>query len=94
MQLAFEPWTEPQVEKGCQSLFLTRVPLAGEKVCSRNDVAVGAAAESSGNELVKPRQIAHELQAGSRNEQVGAMLVVAAAGAGDVLDNPITDLTI
>ncbi len=67
-----------------QGLLRGGVSLAGENITGRQDGAVAAGAQPPREEEVQPGQVLHQLDAGLRNLQMGAMIAIAAAGSGVV----------
>ncbi len=85
----------PRGERG-QGLLWRGVLLAGEKITGRQDGADGAGAQPPRDEDVQPSQVLHQLDAGLRDLQVGAVISTAAAGnavvagsGGDDDDHPV-----
>ncbi len=81
----------------CQGLLGRGILLASEKITGRQDGAVDAGAQPPRDEEVQPSQVLHQLDAGLRDLQVGAVITTATAGnavvagpGGDDDDHPVT----
>ncbi len=69
----------PQVEKAASASSGLGSLLPSQQITGRNDLAVGAGAQSPLDEDVQPGEVGHHLQAGLRDQEVGAMAGCTAA---------------
>ncbi len=69
----------PPGREGRQCLFRAGSILPSQQITGRDDLAVGAGAQSPLDEDVQPGEVGHHLQAGLWDQEVGAMAGRAAA---------------
>jgi hypothetical protein len=70
--------------EGGQGVFRTIVLPAYQEVAGGDHAAVGAAALPPKDELMKRCEVTHQLQARIRNQEVRAMVIIAAARRAQV----------